>query len=257
MFYSDIATAVRTALVAACLGTASISLVSGCGQAPPSVRAATSSPGSQTTAIGSTPGSAPATTMTTASGVYGDPDAAAKFWQQQSLEDNCGLASVADVVGEVTGHAPTESQIIKLAQNTPSSIRNGPIYLPTGDPGHEGDNGGIDMADAVVLLDHYGIKSRMTYDKHPEEVGLPKLEEYLGANRKIIAWVNSGTILNSSDQRATPDHFLVVTGIDTNNEVVHLNDPYADHPDTKVSIAKFMTAWKIGQESIVVTAQAS
>jgi hypothetical protein len=237
MFYSDIATAVRTALVAACLGTASISLVSGCGQAPPLVRAATSSPGSQTTAIGSTPGSAPATTMTTASGVYGDPDAAAKFWQQQSLEDNCGLASVADVVGEVTGHAPTESQIIKLAQNTPSSIRNGPIYLPTGDPGHEGDNGGI--------------------DKHPEEVGLPKLEEYLGANRKIIAWVNSGTILNSSDQRATPDHFLVVTGIDTNNEVVHLNDPYADHPDTKVSIAKFMTAWKIGQESIVVTAQAS
>jgi hypothetical protein len=171
------------------------------------------------------------------------------------LEDNCGLASVADVVGEVTGHAPTESQIIKVAQNTPSSIRNGPIYLPTGDPGHEGDNGGIDMADAVVLLDHYGIKSRMTYDKHPEEVGLPKLEEYLRANRKVIAWVNSGTMLGSSDQRTAPDHFLVVTGIDTNNEIVHLNDPYADHADTKVSIAKFMTAWKIGQESIVVTAQ--
>ena len=29
------------------------------------------------------------------------------------------------------------------------------------------------MADAVVLLDHYGIKAHMTYDKHPEE-GLPK-----------------------------------------------------------------------------------
>ena len=203
MFNSGIATAVRTALVAACIGTASISLVSGCGPAPPSVRATTSSPGSPTSAIGSTPGNAPATTRTIASGVYGDPDAAAKYWQQQSLEDNCGLASVADVVGEVTGHAPTERQIIKLAQNTPSSIRNGPIYLPTGDPGHEGDNGGIDMADAVVLLDHYGIKSRMTYDKHP---GLPKLEEYLGANRKIIAWVNSGTILGSSDQRTAPDH---------------------------------------------------
>jgi Peptidase_C39 like family len=244
MFNSRIATAVRTALVGACIGMANVSLMSGCGLAPPSMRAATTSP----TTV---------TARATASGVYGDPEAAAKYWQQQSLEDNCGLASVADVVGEVTGHSPTEQQIIKLAQSTPSSIRNGPIYLPTGDPGHEGDEGGIDMADTVVLLDHYGIKSHMTYDKHPEEVGLPKLEEYLGANRKIIAWVNSGTILGSNDQRTAPDHFLVVTGIDTNNETVHLNDPYADYANTKVSIGKFMTAWKIGQESIVITAPAS
>jgi hypothetical protein len=239
MFNSRIATAVRTALVGACIGMASVSLVSACGPAPPSMRAATTSP---TTATGST---------------YGNPDAAAKYWMQQSLEDNCGLASVADVVGEITGNAPTEKQIIKLAQNTPSSIRNGPIYAPTGDPAHEGANGGIDMADTVVLLDHYGIKSHMTYDAHPEEVGLPALERYLGANRKIIAWVNSGTILGSNDQRTAPDHFLVVTGIDTNDEIVHLNDPYADNANTKVSIGKFMTAWKIGQESIVVTTPAS
>jgi hypothetical protein len=158
------------------------------------------------------------------------------------------------VVGEVTGHARTEQQIIKLAQNTPSVIRDGQIYLPTGDPGHEKEKGGIDMADTVVLLDHYGIKSHMTYDKHPEEVGLSKLEEYLGADREVIAWVNSGTILGSNDQRTSPDHLLVVTGVDTNDHTVHLNDPYADHGDTKVSIDTFMTAWKIGQESIVVTA---
>ena len=149
---------------------------------------------------------------TAASGVYGDPEAAAKYWVQQSLEDTCGLASVAYLVGEITGNAPTEQQIIKLAQHTPSVIRDGPIYAPTGDPAHEGENGGIDMADTVVLLNHYGVKSHMTYDKHPEEVGLPKLEEYLGANRKIIAWVNGGTILDSSDQRTSPDHLLVVTG---------------------------------------------
>jgi hypothetical protein len=217
------------------------------------MRAATTSPA---TANGSTSGNPPSTarTSTAASGVYGDPAAAAKYWVQQSLEDTCGLASVADVVGEVTGNSPTEEQIIKLAQNTPSAIRDGPIYLPTGDPGHEGAKGGIDMADTVVLLDHYGIKSHMTYDKHPEEVGLPALEQYLGAGRKVIAWVNGGTILGSNDQRTTADHLLVVTGIDTSNENVHLDDPYADNGDTKVSIGTFMTAWKIGQESIVVTA---
>jgi Peptidase_C39 like family len=250
MSNSRIATVMHTALAWAGIGAAIISLVSACSLAPPSMPAATTSQASPQ-------GRPPAQTRTTADGVYGDPATAANYWQQQSLEDNCGLASVADVVGEITGHSPTEGQIIKLAQNTPSSIRNGPIYLPTDDPGHEGENGGIDMADTVVLLDHYGIKSHMTYDKHPEEVGLSSLEQYLGANRKIIAWVNSGTILDSNDQRTSPDHFLVVTGIDTNNDIVHLNDPYAEHADTKVSTNRFMKAWKIGQESIVVTAPVS
>jgi hypothetical protein len=126
------------------------------------VRATTTS---VTTAIGSTPSNTPATTRTTASGVYGDPDAAAKYWQQQSLEDNCGLASVADVVGEVTGHAPTERQIIKLAQSTPSSIRNGPIYLPTGDPGHEGDNGGIGKVSLPGMSD--GTRTRRLFVAFP------------------------------------------------------------------------------------------
>jgi hypothetical protein len=247
MFDARIATAVRTVLAGACIGMAGTLSVSACSSAPSSTRAATSSPAAAVS-------SAPATARAIDSGLYGDPAAAAKYWVQQSLEDTCGLASVADVVGEVTGHAPTEEQIIKVAQNTPSSIRDGPIYLPTGDPGHETAKGGIDMADTVVLLDHYGIKSRMTYDKHPEEVGLSKLEEYLGADRKVIAWVNSGTILGSNDQRTSADHLLVVTGIDTNKEIVHLNDPYADYADSKVSIGTFMTAWNIGQESITVTA---
>jgi hypothetical protein len=250
MSNSRIVTAARTALAVVCIGTASISLVSACSSASPSMRAATSS----TAAAGSTDGKPPPTSvLTAASGVYGDPQAAAKYWVQQSLEDTCGLASVADVVGEVTGSAVTETQIIKLAQKTPSVIRDGSIYLPTGDPGHEGAKGGIDMADTVVLLQHYGIKSHMTYDKHPDEVGLPALEQYLGADRKVIAWVNGGTILGSNDQRTTADHLLVVTGIDTNNDTVHLNDPYADNGDTKVSTATFMTAWNTGQESIVVT----
>ncbi|BBZ39450.1 C39 family peptidase [Mycobacterium conspicuum] len=248
IFISRIATTARSAVVGALIGISSVCLVAACGSAGES--ATRSTPASPTAA------GAPAA-PTRPGGVYGDPEADARYWVQQSTEDTCGIASVAAVVGEVTGTAPTEQQVIKLAQDTPSSIRDGAIYLPTGDPGHETDKGGIDMADIVVLLAHYGIKSKMTYDAHPEEVGLPKLEEYLGANRKVIAWVNSGTILNSNDQRTSPDHFLVVTGVDTNSDTVHLNDPYADHGDTKVSVSKFMTAWKIGQESIVVTASPS
>ena len=254
MFNSRIATPVRTGLVCACIGMANVSSVSACGLAPQSMRAATTSPVISTSG---TYGNPPAPTTTAASGVYGDPEAAAKYWVQQSTEDTCGLASVADVVGEVTGTPATEQQVIKLAQKTQSVIRDGPIFLPNGDPGHETEKGGIDAADTVVLLDHYGIKSRMTWDKYPDEVTLSALEQDLGANRRVIAWVNGGTILDSNDQRKTADHLLVVTGIDTNNETVHLDDPYADRGDTKVSITRFMTAWKTGQQTIIVTAPTS
>jgi hypothetical protein len=190
---------------------------------------------------------------TAANGVYGDPAAAAKYWQQQSLEDNCGLVSVADVVGEITGQSPSEREMIKLAVHTPSGTNPGPIYAPRDDPSHTNGNGGIEMADEVVLLDHFGIKSAMLWDKQPEQTGLPALERYLDNNRKIIAWVNSAILWNTHDQRSTADHFLVVTGIDTNKGIVHLNDPGAESADEQVPITTFANAWKTGQDSIVVT----
>jgi hypothetical protein len=190
-------------------------------------------------------------------GIYGDPVAAAKYWRAQSLEDNCGLMSVADVIGEITGKEPTEQQMITLAQNTPSGTNPGPIYASSVDPSHANGNGGVEMADLVVLLDHYGIKSAMYWTAHPETTGMPALQQYLRDGRKAIAWVNSAVIWNTTDQRTKADHYLVVTGIDTNKKIIHLNDPGADHPDEQVSITTFTTAWRMGEESIVVTMPAS
>lgn len=254
MFTSRTASAIRTAVLIACVSLTGVLLVSSCRPSPPVPRAIASS-----TIAGSTPSNQPPSPSSggTApeSGVYGDPTAAAKYWQAQSLEDNCGLMSVADVVGEVTGHAPpTEQQMITLGESTPSQTNPGPIYAPRGDPSHTSGDGGIEMADAVVLLDHFGIKSEMTYAAHPDQTGLPALKRYLADERRIIAWVNSAVIWNTSDQRTNADHFLVVTGIDTNREIVHLNDPGADHPDEQVSISTFITGWQTGKESIVVTA---
>jgi Peptidase_C39 like family len=225
---SRISAAARKALVASCIAITCVSVASDCGP-----------------------------TATAESGVYGDPAAAAKYWQEQSLEDNCGLMAVADVVGEITGNSPTERQMIRLAEHTPSGTNPGPIYAPRDDPSHSNGNGGIEMADEVVLLDHYGIKSVMAWDKHPEQTGVPALEQYLGNNRRIIAWVNSAIIWDTSDQRTKADHFLVVTGIDTNKEIVHLNDPGVEYPDEQVSVTTFTNAWKTGEHSIVVTSATS
>jgi peptidase C39-like protein len=248
MLTSRIAASARAAMVCACIGLTAVS----CGSAP----GAPSSSGGDSHS-NPPPTQAAGPSPSTAAGVYGDPTVAAKYWQQQSLEDNCGLVSVADVVGEITGHAPTEQQLVAMAESTPSSINPGPIYAPRDDPSHSGANGGIEMADEVVLLDHYGIKSEMTSAEHPDQTGLPALQQYLAADRKAIAWVNSALIWNTSDQRTKADHFLVVTGIDTGKEIVHLNDPGADHPDEQISIGAFTAAWQTGEESLVVTAAGS
>ena len=239
MFNSRIATVVRATTVVVFLGVAGVSLVAGC---------------HSTTA--SAPSSA-ITSVAAGASVYGDPAAAAKYWRAQSLEDNCGLMAVADVVGELTGNEPTEQQMITLAQNTPSGTNPGPIYAPAADPSHAAGNGGVEMADLVVLLDHYGIKSAMFWTQHPETTGIPALQQYLHDGRKAIAWVNSAVIWNTNDQRAKADHYLVVTGIDADKQVVHLNDPGADHADEQVSVTTFTKAWHAGEESIVVTAKAS
>jgi predicted double-glycine peptidase len=186
-------------------------------------------------------------------GVYGDPVAATEYWREQSLEDNCGLVAVADVVGEITGNEPTEEQMVTLAENTPSVANPGPIYAPRDDPSHAGDNGGVSMRDLVVLLDHFGIKSQKTYAK----TGMSALQQYLGDGRKVIARVNSAVIWDTSDQRTKADHFLVVTGIDTNQKIVHLNDPGADHADEQVPVTTFTTAWQTAKEAVVVTNAAS
>jgi hypothetical protein len=179
-------------------------------------------------------------------GVYGDPVAAAYYWQAQSLEDNCGAMSVADVVGELTGDEPTEAQILIVAEKIPSPMNPGiMIYTP--------DTGGISQGDLPALLDHYGIKAVENDSAGP---GLDQLEKYLGEGRKIIAHVNSATLWNVDGQRTDSDHAVVVTGIDTNKNIVHLNDPGIDSANEKIPSATFLKAWGAGGYAAVVTAAA-
>lgn len=179
-------------------------------------------------------------------GVYGNPTAAAPYWHAQSLEDNCGAMSVADVVGEISGHAPTEQQILAVAEQTPSAMNPGTkIYMP--------GTGGISVGDLPVLLAHHDIVAATNETSGP---GLDSLEQYLAADCKVIADVNSAIIWDTADQRRDADHFLVVTGIDTNKGVVHLNDPGADNADEQVPAPAFVKAWQAGGYDSVITAAA-
>ena len=125
-----------------------------CGAATASVVALTAAVGSVRSAHAATAITAPNANHQV--GMYGDPAAAAPFWRPQHSGD-CGEMAVADVVGQITGHEPTERQITSLAKNTPSVTGAGPIY-------HR--RGGTDMSDLPELLAHYGpppVSRRLFY----------------------------------------------------------------------------------------------
>jgi hypothetical protein len=237
-----IAAAVRTAVAAALIGIASTAGISGVALslAGPAVA-----------------GPAPQVENAT---MYGDPIAAARYWRAQHYDD-CALMAVADIVGQLTGHLPTEQEIIEVAEKTPSKTHPGSIYIKPDSPSDATDGMGTSPEDELVLLAHYGITGVSTdtesADESGVETGMEALKKYLADGHKIIAGVNAETIWDSADgQRAKPDHALVVTGVDTKNGIVHLNDSGTpDGRDEQVSIATFVKAWKTGGFRMIVAEQ--
>jgi hypothetical protein len=227
IFKSRIATAARSSVVAACIGMAGVSL----GFAGAASAADT--------------------------GMYGNPTAAAKFWQEQTLDD-CGPMSVADVVGEITGDSPTEDEIIALAEKTPSDVHPGSIYIRPTDPNDPDTFMGTNMVDLQVLLEEFGIESVATdqgyaNEENGPETGIDALKDYLADGHKVIAVVNAETIWNSKGDRTEADHFLVVTGIDAKKGIVHLNDSGIETGrDEQVPLATFLKAWKTSENAMVI-----
>ncbi|GBE65834.1 hypothetical protein MFM001_22960 [Mycobacterium sp. MFM001] len=175
--------------------------------------------------------------------MYGDPGAAAPYWRYQHQED-CGLMAVADVVGQLTGREPTQVGIELRGIFTKSEVHRGGIYLFDG----------TSPEDLVVLLEKYGIQSDLTTGNTMEG-----LEQDLAGGHKVIAGLNAETIWNyppGKGQRTDADHAVVVTGVDTRNDMVHLNDSGTPNGrDEQIPMATFTQAWATGNNLLIVTRQ--
>ncbi|MDP7725854.1 C39 family peptidase [Mycobacterium sp. TY814] len=183
------------------------------------------------------PGTAAADPNT--AGMHGDPGAAAAYWRYQMQERDCGEMAVADVIGQLTGNEISEEEIDNAAGTVPSTTHSGPIYTP----GNRTSN-----RDLPVLLTHYGIASDGI------KTDTPALERALDQGRKVIAGVNNRILWNEGGDRSRENHFVVVTGIDTRANVVHLNDSgIKAGRDEQVSLATFEAAWATSDNFAVVT----
>lgn len=204
-----------------------------------------------------TPAGAAAGTM------YGDPAAAAEYWQYQKYDD-CVLMASADVIGQITGRQPSEQAIIRRAQLTPSVVHPGSIYTTPSNTKNPNSGMGTSFADIPQLLKLYKIGATITNKAHAAKDGIvggiEGLEEQLAEDHKVIVSVNGeliwGQPVENKDDEGNPrgDHAVVVTGIDTANNVVHLNDSGSkEGRDEQIPMALFMKAWEASKELMVFT----
>jgi len=172
--------------------------------------------------------------------MYGNPDAAAQYWRFQHQED-CGLMAVGDVVGQITGREPSQIGIELRGVFTKSEVHHGGVY----------QFDGTSPEDMVLLLGKYGIQSQLTTGN-----SLQGMEQYLAYGRKVIAAVNAETIWNyppGQGQRTNADHAVVVTGVDTRANIVHLNDSGTPNGrNEQIALATFAQAWATGNNLLIV-----
>jgi hypothetical protein len=186
--------------------------------------------------------------------MHGDPAAAAKYWRYQQYWDDCTLMSSADVIGEMTGVEPSKEDIIDMAQSTPSSQGPGPIYTRPADPKDPNSGQGTWFRDIPTLLARYNVGAVIINGD------IEGLEQHLDGGHKVIASVNSELIWHKPvadrDKYGNPthNHSVVVTGVDTRNEVVHLNDSgSSEGRDEQIPLALFVQAWAASNDLMAVT----
>jgi hypothetical protein len=177
--------------------------------------------------------------------MYGDPTAAAPYWRYQHQQD-CGLMAVADVIGQLKGREPSQIGMELRGIFTKSESHRGNVYFFDG----------TSPQDMVMLLQKHGVQSDLTTGNT-----IDTLEQDLAGGHKVIAALNAETIWNypaGKGKHDTPDHAVVVTGVDTGSNTVHLNDSGTPKGrDEQIPMATFSQAWATGNDLLIVTQQTS
>ena len=197
--------------------------------------------------------------------LYGNPEEAADFWQHQEF-DNCVLMATADMIGELQGEVISEFEITATASITPSVVHPGTIYIPPIGCLDDPNQGmGTDPIDSLVLLEKYGFSGKRGLAEGERGVarrnrdGAPSARAWPRAS-EAMAMVNPQLIWGSTEGASStmPNHALVVTGIDTDEEeVVAQRRGNSDGRDFQIDIETFEHAWATSGQSIVVSDQMS
>jgi hypothetical protein len=189
--------------------------------------------------------------------VLGNPIQEEQYWGHQSHQDDCQEMAMADIVGQLTGHEPSEAEMVSLTEQMASASHPGDVYVP---------GQGTSTQDAVEVFSHYGITSTYSDDQGgtvSSDQCLQSLESALSNGGKPLVSVDAPMIWDSLGiahqlDPGQPDHAVVVTGIDTSTNTVYLNDSGVGDTDGQhgageaVPLDVFMQSWATSGHEMVV-----
>lgn len=173
-------------------------------------------------------------------GIIGDPSNP----YQQEYSDTCAIKSQQLILNEF-GVPVTEDQLVQY------SMEHG---------WYTGDGSGTQMGDIGKLLTDAGIPCTQT-----QNANVYDLVDALQQGHKVIVGVDSSELwddnpitswLKDTFQGDTPDHALIVAGIDNsdpNNPMVILTDPGTGQAVEPYPLDQFMDAWSDSQHFMVST----
>jgi hypothetical protein len=156
-------------------------------------------------------------------GVIGTPRSREGYFIYQGQTNTCALSTAAMLIGQLYGRdaMPSWEQIVNEAATTPSYTKPGkPIYDRVNDTF-------VSTTDVLQLLQTHGVTPKSTeYTRGQGDLALTNLKAALTRGDAIAVSVKADIIWGNDapDTAYTGDHLITVLGIDTNKNVVYVND---------------------------------
>ncbi|BBX05263.1 C39 family peptidase [Mycolicibacterium aichiense] len=179
------------------------------------------------------------------SGIIGNPLDKVGYFIYQDGKNICLLVSSAMVMGQLLGpdKMPTAAEIINEAATTPSTVTAGAkIYDPVADSY-------VQNADALALLDAHGITAMSTqYSKNQGDLAYANLKKALIDGNSVIVTIKAQIAWGQGtpDMAYSGDHAITVLGIDTDKDVIFVNDGAWKNGGQGMGLPlnTFMKAWR-------------
>jgi hypothetical protein len=180
--------------------------------------------------------------------MHGTPGTDEQYWLYQGNAGTCAPTSVAMVIADITGvPLPSNESVVERALD---------LGLISFEEGADVDQAWSGMTDSEIikLIESYGVDVTLTHDNT-----LDDLTAALDEGHAVMVGVDAdevwyGTEDDASDGGHGVDHELVVTGVDTENGLVYLNDPaLPDGAGVVVPLEQFMDAWADDNYGMITT----
>lgn len=178
-------------------------------------------------------------------GVIGTPRSREGYFIYQGDTNTCALSTAAMLIGQLYGRdaMPTWEQIVNEAATTPSYTTPGkPIYDRVNDTF-------VSTKDVLQLLATHGVTANTTqYTRGQGDLAISNLKSALTRGDAVAVSVKADIIWGRGAPVTayTGDHLITVLGIDTNKNVVYVNDSAWEQNKgmgMAISMNVFMSAW--------------